>query len=303
MILLQENYRSTQAVLEVANKLIKGNVGRRAKELIHTIPGGDLIQLVSFSGEDEEAEWVADEMKRLRRLGKKKKDEEPKMDAAVQRMIGGGSGALMEGGGDDPNWRPWEDFSVLFRTNTQIKKMEQILREKEIPYRLVGAQSFYDRREVRDVLAYLQVIVDPHADVPLLRILNTPPRGIGNSTALVANDWSRENESSIWDAMINPDFQEQLGTRGTKAIGEFHALIEGANIRLTDGGNPREVLESVLESCDYVDWLMRGMKTDQERDQKRAGMGFFHGGVGSGDGEGEDGADLLGGNAVRPAKG
>ena len=128
-----------------------------------------MIQLVAFGGEDEEAEWVADEMKRLRRLGKKKKDGEPKMDAAVQRMIGGGSGALMEGGAEDPNWRPWEDFSVLFRTNTQIKKMEQILREKEIPYRLVGAQSFYDRREVRDVLAYLQVIVDPHADVPLLR--------------------------------------------------------------------------------------------------------------------------------------
>ena len=221
VILLQENYRSTQAVLEVANKLIKGNVGRREKQLIHTIPGGDLIQLVAFQGEDEEAEWVADEMKRLRRLGKKKKDGEPKMDAAVQRMIGGGSGELMEGGGEDPNWRPWEDFSVLFRTNTQIKKMEQILREKEIPYRLVGAQSFYDRREVRDVLAYLQVIENPHADVPLLRILNTPPRGIGNSTAMVANDWSRENESSIWDAMAHEGFQEQLGTRGRKRLGSF----------------------------------------------------------------------------------
>ena len=275
VILLQENYRSTQAVLEVANKLIKGNVGRREKELIHTIPGGDLIQLVAFAGEDEEAEWVADEMKRLRRKGKKGKEGEPKMDAAVQRMIGGGSGALMEAGGEDPNWRPWEDFAVLFRTNTQIRKMEQVLREKEIPYRLVGAQSFYDRREVRDVLAYLQVIVDPHADVPLLRILNTPPRGIGTSTALVANDWSRDNGSSIWDAMGNYDFLEQLGTRGKKAIGEFQALIEGAHIRLTDGVNPREVLESVLESCDYVDWLMRNMKTDQERDQKRAGIGFF----------------------------
>ncbi|MGJ8723530.1 MAG: ATP-dependent helicase [Roseibacillus sp.] len=275
VILLQENYRSTQAVLEVANKLIKGNVGRREKELIHTIPGGDLIQLVAFGGEDEEAEWVADEMKRLRRLGKKKKDGEPKIDAAVQRMIGGGSGALMEAGGEDPNWRPWEDFSVLFRTNTQIRKMEQVLREKEIPYRLVGAQSFYDRREVRDVLAYLQVIVDPHADVPLLRILNTPPRGIGNSTALVANDWSRDQECSIWDAMDNEGFLEQLGTRGRKAIGEFQALIGGAHVRLTDGGNPREVLESVLESSDYVDWLMRNMKTDQERDQRRAGMGFF----------------------------
>ena len=279
VILLQDNYRSTQAVLEVANKLIKGNVGRREKELKHTIPGGDLIQLVAFGGEDEESEWVADEMKRLRRVGKKIKSDEPKIDAAVQRMIGGGMGAVMEGEGEDPNWRPWEDFAVLFRTNTQIRKMEQVLREKEIPYRLVGAQSFYDRREVRDVLAYLQVIHDPHADVPLLRILNTPPRGIGASTSLVANDWSRDNGSSIWDAMGNYDFLEQLGKRGHKAIGEFLALIEGAHIRLQDGEVPREVLESVLESCDYVDWLMRNTKTDQEKDQRRAGMGFFFEGL------------------------
>ena len=279
VILLQDNYRSTQAVLEVANKLIKGNVGRREKEVKHTIPGGDLIQLVAFGGEDEESEWVADEMKRLRRVGKKIKSDEPKIDAAVQRMIGGGMGAVMEGEGEDPNWRPWEDFAVLFRTNTQIRKMEQVLREKEIPYRLVGAQSFYDRREVRDVLAYLQVIHDPHADVPLLRILNTPPRGIGASTSLVANDWSRDNGSSIWDAMGNYDFLEQLGKRGQKAIGEFLALIEGAHIRLQDGEAPREVLESVLESCDYVDWLMRNTKTDQEKDQRRAGMGFFFEGL------------------------
>ncbi len=279
VILLQENYRSTQAVLEVANKLIKHNAGRREKELKPTIPGGDLIQLISFGGEDEEAEWIADEMKRLRRLGKKNKSNEPKVDAAVQRMIGGGSGALMEGSAEEQNFRPWEDFAILFRTNTQIRKMEQVLREKEIPYRLVGAQSFYDRREVRDILAYLQTIHNPRADVPLLRILNTPPRGIGNSTSLLANDWSREHECSIWEAMADVSFQEQLGTRGQKAIGEFQALIEGAHIRLLDGEHPREVLETVLESCEYVDWLMRNTKTDQEKDQRRAGMGFFFEGL------------------------
>ena len=147
VILLQDNYRSSQAVLEVANKLIKRNVGRREKELKYTIPGGDLVQLVSFCGEEEEAEWVADEMKRLRRLGPKQKRTEPKVDAAVQRLIGGGMGVLEEGVEGRENQRPWEDFSVLFRTNTQIRKMEQVLREREIPYRLVGAQSFYDRRE------------------------------------------------------------------------------------------------------------------------------------------------------------
>jgi superfamily I DNA/RNA helicase len=274
IVLLQDNYRSTQAVLAVANKLIRQNVGRREKQLNSTIPGGDLIQLVSFTGEDEEAEWVADEVKRLRRLAKKKieKTSEPKMDSAVQRMIGGGSGALMEGGEEDTGGRPYEDFAVLFRTNTQIRKMEQVLREKEIPYRLVGAQSFFDRREVRDVLAYLQVANDPDADVPLLRILNTPPRGIGQSTALLANDWSRERGTSIWSALGEPDFLDQLSTKARNSIGEFRSLIGGAQHRLLDGENPRETLESILESSDYLDWLTRNSKTDQEKDARRMGI-------------------------------
>lgn len=273
VVLLQDNYRSTQAVLEVANKLIKQNLGRREKQLNATIPGGDLIQLVSFAGDEEEAEWVADEVKRLRRLSKKgQAPAEPKMDAAVQRMLGGGSGALMETAKEDDGGRPFEDFAVLFRTNTQIRKMEQILREKEIPYRLVGAQSFFDRREVRDVLAFLQVASDPEADVPLLRILNTPPRGISPATALLANDWSRARETSIWSALGDPDFLEELSTKARNSIGEFGALIAGAHHRLQDGEDPREVLESVLESSDYVDWLMRNSKTDQEKDGRRSGI-------------------------------
>lgn len=276
VVLLEDNYRSSQSILEVANKLIKQNIGRREKELKSTIPGGDLIQLVSFPGDDEEAEWVADEIKRLRRLGRKGVAKAPKVDAAVQRMIGGGSGELMEGVADDPNWRPYEDFAVLFRTNTQIRKMEQTLREKEIPYRLVGAQSFFDRREVRDVLAFLQVINDPEADVPLLRILNTPPRGISPTTALMANDWSRERGTSIWQALGDESFLGDLSNKVNSCLNDFRALILGAHIRLNDGEDPREVLESVLESSDYIDWLMRQSKTDQEKDGRRAGMsGLF----------------------------
>lgn len=273
VVLLEDNYRSSQSILEVANKLIKQNVGRREKELKSTIPGGDLIQLVSFPGDDEEAEWVADEIKRLRRLGRKGAAKAPKVDAAVQRMIGGGSGEIMEGAAEDPNWRPYEDFAVLFRTNTQIRKMEQTLREKEIPYRLVGAQSFFDRREVRDVLAFLQVINDPEADVPLLRILNTPPRGISPTTALMANDWSRERETSIWQALGDESFLGDLSKKVNSCLNEFRSLILGAHIRLNDGEDPREVLESVLESSDYIDWLMRQSKTDQEKEGRRAGMG------------------------------
>ena len=273
VVLLQDNYRSSQAILEVANKVIKNNAGRREKELKSTIPGGDLIQLVSFPGDIEEAEWVADEIKRLRRLSAKKLEgKKPEVDAAVQRMIGGGSGAVMEGGVEAANMRPYEDFSILFRTNTQIRKMEQVLREKEIPYRVIGAQSFFDRREVRDVIAFLQVAMDPNADVPMLRILNTPPRGISQTTALLMNDWSRAQEQSIWHAMGDESFLSELSTRSKNCIAEFRSLILGAHVRLEDGEDPREVLESMLESCDYVDWLMRQSKSDTEKDGRRAGM-------------------------------
>lgn len=279
VILLQENYRSSEAVLEVANSLIKRNVGRREKQLLPTIMGGDLIQLVAFEGDAEEAEWTADEIKRQRRKNVPKGKKEPELDAAVKRMIGGGSGALLEGDSSEENLRPWEDFAILFRTNLQIRKMEEVLREKEIPYRLVGAQSFYDRREVRDVLAYLQVLAQPDADVPLLRILNTPPRGISAQTAVLANDWSREQEQSLWRTLDDPSFLSQLGTRAQRSIGNFQALISQANRELVDGGNPRAVLEGVLEGATYVDWLMRQAKTDKEKDQRRMGIGYFMEGI------------------------
>ena len=139
IIRLEDNYRSTHAVLHTANSLIRHNRGRREKSLRTTRPPGEPVRIVAMPGDDEEAEFVAEEI-----------------------LAGKGSS------------RKWEDFAVLFRTNGQSRKLELALRERKIPYRMIGAQSFYDRREVRDVLAYTQLMVSPEADVPLLRILNAP---------------------------------------------------------------------------------------------------------------------------------
>ncbi|MGD1979524.1 MAG: UvrD-helicase domain-containing protein, partial [Akkermansiaceae bacterium] len=191
VIRLEENYRSTQAVLEVANSLIRHNVGRREKQLRHTIPGGDLVRLVSMPGDEEEASWIVSEM-------------------IAQREEG----------------RVLEDFAVLFRTNGQIRKMEEALREEKIPYRMVGAQSFYDRKEVRDVLAYAQILNEPELDVALLRVLNTPPRGIGNSSAMAALEWSREKDQSIWKTLCDEGFLELLSQKVRNAVGKFTLQIE-----------------------------------------------------------------------------
>lgn len=237
IIRLEENYRSTQAVLEVANSLIRHNVGRREKKLRPTIPGGDLVRLVSMPGDQEEAEWIVSEI-------------------ITQREDG----------------RVLEDFAILFRTNGQIRKMEEVLREAKIPYRMVGAQSFYDRKEVRDVLSYVQVLNQLELDVPLLRILNTPPRGIGNTTSMAALDWSREENQSIWETLIDDKFLALLSKKVMNSIQTFTDQVEQARRSLVDGANAGIVMDQWLRQMDFHQWLMRQCKTDKEKDARREGV-------------------------------
>ena len=237
IIRLEENYRSTQAVLEVANSLIRNNVGRREKKLRPTIPGGDLVRLVSMPGDQEEAEWIVSEI-------------------VMQREEG----------------RVLEDFAILFRTNGQIRKMEEALREEKIPYRMVGAQSFYDRKEVRDVLSYVQVLNQPELDIPLLRILNTPPRGIGNTSSMEALDWSREKDQSIWETLIDSDFLIQVSKKVRNSIQTFTSQVEEVRRSLVDGVHAGIAVDQWLREMDFQEWLIRQCKTDKEKDTRREGV-------------------------------
>ncbi|MGD7651905.1 MAG: ATP-dependent helicase, partial [Verrucomicrobiales bacterium] len=144
---------------------------------------------------------------------------------------------------------------------------------RKIPYRMVGAQSFYDRREVRDVLAYAQILAAPDADVPLLRVLNAPPRGIGQSTAMLATDWSREHHESVWDALCDPNFTATLSAKVRASIEKFVALVAGAKNRIDlNHDNPAEVLEGLLTEIEYRAWIERGCKTDNEKQQRGEGI-------------------------------
>jgi superfamily I DNA/RNA helicase len=239
IIRLEENYRSTHAVLHTANSLIKHNRGRREKILRSTRKGGDPVRIVAMPGDDEEAEFIAEEI------------------MAGKSAVG----------------RQWEDFAVLFRTNGQSRKLELAFRERKIPYRMVGAQSFYDRREVRDVLAYAQLLVSPDADVQLLRILNAPNRGIGQSTAMLATDWSREHHESVWQALCDPVFTDTIGPKSRHAIESFVALIAGAKNRIDIAKeNPADVLHGMLKEMEYLQWIERGCKTDNERQARGEGI-------------------------------
>jgi superfamily I DNA/RNA helicase len=240
VILLEENYRSTHAVLHTANSLIKHNIGRRAKVLISTRAGGAPVRVVAMPGDEEEAEFIAEEIIEEKNLAKK----------------------------------AWEDFAVLFRTNGQCRRLEEALRERKIPYRMVGAQSFFDRREIRDVIAYAQLLASPEADVALLRVLNAPNRGIGQTTAVLATDYSRETHKSVWEALCDPVFTQTLGTKTRTCIEEFVALISGAKARIDVAReNAGKVLREMIAEMDYVAWLMRGCKTEKERDARTEGIG------------------------------
>jgi len=239
IIRLEENYRSTHAVLHTANSLIRHNTGRREKVLRSTRAGGNPVRIVAMPGDAEEAEFIAEEIL---------------ADKATMK-------------------RAWEDFAILFRTNGQSRKLEEALRERKIPYRMVGAQSFYDRKEVRDVLAYCQVLASPDADVSLLRILNTPNRGIGQSTAVMATDWSRIHNQSVWQALCDPEFTGGLGTKAKHAIEDFVARIAGAKARIEIAKeNPGDVLKAMLDGMDYLPWLERGCKTENEKQQRGEGV-------------------------------
>jgi superfamily I DNA/RNA helicase len=240
VVRLEDNYRSTEAILEVANSVIRNNPARHEKTLRATRRGGEKVQLMSLPGDEQEARWVAEEVRRIHNNGN----------------------------------RRWEDFAVLFRTNTQVRKMEQAMREAQIPYRVVGTQSFYDRREVRDVLAYLQAAVNPEAEVALLRILNSPPRGIGSGTATLLLEESRQRGCSAWDTMRDEAFLSQLSGKAAGAVSRFAGLLDDFGRDLREQPMERgETLRLFLGEIGYVEWMRRNCRTEEEEEQRREAVG------------------------------
>ncbi len=241
VILLEVNYRSSAAVLHTANSLIRNNIGRREKELKPFHAGGKQLRLISMPGDDEEAEFIAEEVLERCRAGEKS----------------------------------WEDFAVLFRTNQQSRNLEAAMRTYDIPYRVVGAQSFFDKKEVRDVLAYLQMFYNPMGDVPLLRVISAPPRGIGQGSVMLMTEVSRERDCSVWEVMQEEEVLEQLSAKVRGSVREFTELVTETRDRLLDTRskeNMGDVLKDFLEKIGYQEWMIRGCKTDAEKEKRAEGI-------------------------------
>ena len=241
VILLEINYRSSAAVLMTANSLIKHNVGRREKELKPHKAGGKPLRLITMPGDEEEASYIAEEIH--------------ERNAVAETSF--------------------DDFAILYRTNAQSRNLESAMREMKIPYRMVGGQSFYDRKEVRDCIAYLQVLNSPISDVPLLRILNSPPRGIGQTSTMHMIDCSRERECSVWEAMGVEDVRDQLSTKVKNSVSTFIDIILKYHERMTAEGGPEcmgTIFREFVDEIGYEEWMKRGCKTDAERQQRAEGI-------------------------------
>ncbi len=239
VIKLEENYRCTRQVLDCANALIRHNAGRREKTLRTNKEGSDPVRLLAMPGSQEEAEYIADEIEQLR----------------ARRSMA------------------WEDFAILFRANAQSRPLEMALRERHIPYRMIGSKSFFDRREVKDLISYLQMMDNPDADLHLLRVLNTPPRGISPNTASFAIDWSRDHKKSLWATLLDLSFLSECSTRSQNSIAAFTELVTRFGTEFAASERPFvEILSDFLTETGYEDYIERTCKTDEERQRRLAAI-------------------------------
>jgi DNA helicase-2/ATP-dependent DNA helicase PcrA len=216
LVRLEENYRSTQVVLDAANGVIAENSGRIGKTLTTRRHGGEAVTLLAAADERDEAEWVVRELERRSAAG---------------------------------DWA-YPDMAVLYRTNSQSRALEEAFRRAGIPYRLIGAISFYERREVKDLLAYLRLLTNPADDEAFLRAVGVPKRGLGETSLAIlqrtAAQWSKPLLATARGAEAITDLRPNV----RQAFRAFAALIEGLAQRAGQLP-PADVLEQVIQAIDY----------------------------------------------------
>ncbi|MFI5254695.1 MAG: ATP-dependent helicase [Candidatus Limnocylindrales bacterium] len=247
VVKLEQNYRSTQLILDAAHAVVSRNEGRKEKKLWTKNPRGVLIERFEADREDEEAEWIARQI-----------------DALVHgRGAGGSILARRADEGDDRLYR-LRDIAVMYRTNAQSRAIEEACLRYGLRYQLVGGTRFYQRREVKDALAYLRVLRNDRDVAAFERIINIPPRGIGERTIEALRARSAANDGDIWTAVLLSAEDEGLPARTRAALAAFAGLVSRLRHRIGILALP-ELLDAVLEESGYRAMLMDGSEDGQER--------------------------------------
>jgi DNA helicase-2/ATP-dependent DNA helicase PcrA len=251
-IKLEQNYRSTSTILEAANGVIAHNTNRKEKTLWSGSEGGKPVELFRPENESAEADFIASQIKHL---------------------------SIME------SYR-YHDFGVLTRTNSLARNIEEAFLAADVPYKVSGGTSFFQRKEIKDIISYLRVIANPDDDVSLLRIINTPRRGVGKNTIAAVSDIARKNHSSIWDALsrlnhVRSGGQQGLfqdaGTGTATELEAFTQLIETYRAEILERkgapGHPWSLSQKVralVDSIDYWGYLI----IEHGKEEKKARWKF-----------------------------
>ncbi len=219
VILLEQNYRSTKRILQAANEVIKNNVNRKPKNLWTENPEGQKITYYRAESETGEAQFVAGKIQELVQSGKRK----------------------------------YSDIAILYRTNAQSRVMEEVLLKSNIDYTIVGGIKFYDRKEIKDILAYLRVVANPDDDISLERIINVPKRGVGATSVQRIQEYATEHGLSMFQAI---EEIEQIGVsaRVVNALTSFRDMIRNFNA-MQDYLSVTELTEELLEKTGYREML------------------------------------------------
>jgi DNA helicase II / ATP-dependent DNA helicase PcrA len=218
VVLLEQNYRSTQTILSAANAVIAKNPDRKPKRLWSDAGAGEQIAGYVADNEHDEAAWVAGEIDRL---------------------------------ADEHGVRAC-DVAIFYRTNAQSRVFEDVFIRVGMPYKVVGGVRFYERREVRDALAYLRVLVNPTDTVSLRRIVNVPKRGIGDRAEACLDAYAERERTTFWEALRHCEDVPGLATRSLNAVQEFVTLVEELMAVAVADPSPADVLEAVLDKTRYV---------------------------------------------------
>ena len=218
VIVLDQNYRSTQTILDAANEVISRNSGRQPKDLWTEEGNGESIVMYQASNEDDEAKWVAEKIISYKRAG----------------------------------YSELSDVAIFYRTNAQSRAIEEQLNRLGMAYRVVGGTRFYDRREVRDALAYLRLAVNPLDEVALRRVLNVPKRGVGDTSLGKIEDWADKNQVDFFPALFEAS-KAGVSGKALKGIESFLNLLEESQSRLDLG--PADIIEFSLEKSGYISAL------------------------------------------------
>ena len=244
VIALEQNYRSTQTILDAASRLISANTQRVEKELFTENGAGQPISITEGYDEQEEAQMV------LREIG------------LLTRSKGAAPAPYRLG-----------DVAVMYRVNAQSRALEEACRRYGVPYQLIGGMKFYQRQEVKDIAAYLRVLANPNDDVSLLRVVNLPPRGIGARTLDELARLARDQGTSAFEAIRSISPSTEIGgplvsgpftARAARALGDFRELIEGLRAEAAQLGLV-ELIERVIERIGYRKYLQD--KDDQADDR------------------------------------